>query len=681
MCLTTSRKEESVKLLLVTDILPEPPQSRVRQQEIVEQTVPALEVLHEHSFLVLNRNSSYFDELRTAAGRRKTIQIRSYGAHSDSDFQLLGMEDGPEGQRIRARIGSRVLEYHQPTSCSLRPVDGVGIVGVAALLDEAWERVLPSLFLGAEQTPRSTEPRQIGYLINNPKRLERRKGETFARIMTMSEALEPADVELLAYCPADIDLTSRTVVGYVLKERELVRVKRRVPSVNGNFLLKLRPFDRGIGYRNYRIWCREQRIEVCLPCELSELATDKYLSYTLIEKFDPELQPYTEMLDGSKGQLADFLARYQSVFIKPCHGGLGNGSAVLRKLPTAVTATYYQDRKSESAQLSDVDHALEWVKPRTHGRKYIIQAGIQGKRYQGTAIDFRVEALHDGEDWEVELQGRVGAKDSDLSNTHQGGYDCDLHWLLDQVYRPDEAAALAHQVTEIAKRLASYLETHCLGKLMELGVDFVLDEQNRPFISEINSNPGLIWVRDYGDLFTLSAEEQCDFDRDVRPRGEVMARFLLSRLRQSRLSKPIWFEHVSTALSLTPRQREAVMRYISALINGHSSTVELPTMVAKDRQPRIVFLSISNGPEACDVALGDGEGLKAAIIKATRRLSSIRTVSRYVPSHIKLDIVRDVQTYRSVDLSRPLAFDTSFRGLAFARPTEIAFIPELSRAQ
>ncbi len=94
---------------------------------------------------------------------------------------------------------------------------------------------------------------------------------------------------------------------------------------------------------------------------------------------------------------------------------------------------------------------------------------------------------------------------------------------------------------------------------------------------------------------------------------------------------------------------------------------------ADDREPRMLFISASDGRGSARVALGRGEGIVAAIDDAVAQLQSgpdrpIRWV--------RVDTVQEVAANREVALHRELAFDRTLVGVAFERHTGVALLPE-----
>ncbi len=100
--------------------------------------------------------------------------------------------------------------------------------------------------------------------------------------------------------------------------------------------------------------------------------------------------------------------------------------------------------------------------------------------------------------------------------------------------------------------------------------------------------------------------------------------------------------------------------------------VERPA--TEDSEPRIVFISVSDGQSPARVALGRGEGIMAAVEDALGQLS--RDALGDAAVWVRVDFVQEVAANREVAMNRELAFEPSLVGVAFERETGAAFLPD-----
>lgn len=137
--------------------------------------------------------------------------------------------------------------------------------------------------------------------------------------------------------------------------------------------------------------------------------------------------------------------------------------------------------------------------------------------------------------------------------------------------------------------------------------------------------------------------------------------FSLGRARApERPPGPPWLADLGEPLSLSPEEVQAVGGYAWRRLGGGAAPV-LPARLALDFEPRVVFLSASDGRSGARVAIGRGRGLMSAIESALARLPRDRE-DRW----LKLDIVLAARTIDSSAQRLPAAFDRTRHGLAFA---------------
>ena len=85
---------------------------------------------------------------------------------------------------------------------------------------------------------------------------------------------------------------------------------------------------------------------------------------------------------------------------------------------------------------------------------------------------------------------------------------------------------------------SAYLEAMYPKGVMELGFDFVLDQEGRPGIIELNTQPGMAKPGlpsdgAFGDIFRRRPKEQQLYARWLAPHGCALAGFLWQRLQET----------------------------------------------------------------------------------------------------------------------------------------------------
>ncbi len=139
-------------------------------------------------------------------------------------------------------------------------------------------------------------------------------------------------------------------------------------------------------------------------------------------------------------------------------------------------------------------------------------------------------------------------------------------------------------------------------------------------------------------------------------------------------ARPIWFCDLEEPLDLELPAAEELLRYIRLKITADGTSSELPPLVTEDRQPRVVFVSVSDSRNPARVTMGRGQGLVAALDDASKQL--LQPPWDQPPVWFKFDLVTETVCMPEVDLDFPLAHDRSLYGLAFDREFALAFLPE-----
>ena len=143
-------------------------------------------------------------------------------------------------------------------------------------------------------------------------------------------------------------------------------------------------------------------------------------------------------------------------------------------------------------------------------------------------------------------------------------------------------------------------------------------------------------------------------------------------------SQTFWFDDIKSSLRLTEGDAGLLVRFASAALLSskvEAETAELPVGLKKDKDTRVILLSISNGITRASVFPGAGKGVLDAILQA---VSSARKIPNDwgVQPWVKLDIVQDVLILHNLEFSSPLPFDESLYGIALDSQTGAAFLPE-----
>ena len=137
----------------------------------------------------------------------------------------------------------------------------------------------------------------------------------------------------------------------------------------------------------------------------------------------------------------------------------------------------------------------------------------------------------------------------------------------------------------------------------------------------------------------------------------------------------VWFDDFQAPFfPVVSEEREIVSSLADVILHRESQEIFLGR-IPDDRQPRIVFLSVSDRQTTAKVFLGTGMGIARAIAHVLSKMDRLLETG-YQPQWLKLDIVQDAIPLDGISWEKPLKLDRSLYGLAFDRESEIAFLPE-----
>jgi len=138
----------------------------------------------------------------------------------------------------------------------------------------------------------------------------------------------------------------------------------------------------------------------------------------------------------------------------------------------------------------------------------------------------------------------------------------------------------------------------------------------------------------------------------------------------------IWFDDLKEPLRLSEDDRSSLGRAVWTYATEPGTDIgRLLAAWRDDSDPRIVFVSVSDGVDPAQVGVGAGRGLVEAIRYATRQAMS--DFGRHKPVRwVRLDVVDDVLTLSSDTEATVLPWRRKITGLASDRPVGLALLPE-----
>jgi len=193
--------------------------------------------------------------------------------------------------------------------------------------------------------------------------------------------------------------------------------------------------------------------------------------------------------------LEHLLGRYDCLYLKPTTASVGNGIIRIRRVQSDNIADINVLGKTKSLKVS-TQQIIKLVKKRKY--KYLVQQGISLMTYQEHPVDFRVSIQKDGNGcWSyVGMVGRIAQKGAVVTNLHCGGTSFKAANLFDSWGW--DGREIERRVADLGIRIAQTLDDS-LPFIADLGLDIALDEQQHPWLLEVNFRDLRITFRNAGE--------------------------------------------------------------------------------------------------------------------------------------------------------------------------------------
>jgi hypothetical protein len=296
------------------------------------------------------------------------------------------------------------------------------------------------------------------------------------RILELYQRYHNLNLKLYAFTPADILWKEQRIIGLSLKKGIWKQSSFPFPHVvyNRSFnkkLITIERLEKAIG-RNKCF----NNINFFNKWDLYNL-----LKQSILNPYVPDTFLYKEL------NVSELLEKYKLVYIKPSYGFKGESVYRVELMDNSdihislhSSAPRYICRKNEGFQeILDELLGLE---------EFIVQQGIRMSQLDHKYFDIRVLVQKGilGE-WTVSaITCRVAHEH--YFNTSMCETIYDVTEILPRLISPETMNETLRSLYEVSVKAAEEAETH-MGSLGEMSVDFVLDEQSKLWIIELNGKP------------------------------------------------------------------------------------------------------------------------------------------------------------------------------------------------
>ncbi len=295
------------------------------------------------------------------------------------------------------------------------------------------------------------------------------------RILELYQRYHNLNLKLYAFTSSDILWKEQRIIGFSLKKGIWKQSSFPFPHV---------VYNRCFNKKSVTI----QRLEKAIgrnKCFNNINFFNKWDLYNLLKQsnlktYVPDTFIYNEV------NISELLEKYKLVYIKPSYGSKGKSVYRVELTENGDThislhslAPRYICRKNEGIQ-----EKLEVLRL----KKYMVQQGIRMSQLDHQYFDIRVLVQKGilGE-WTVStISCRVAYEH--YFNTSMCETIYDVVEILPRLVSPEKVNEILRSLNEISIKAAQEAETY-MGSLGELSVDFVLDEQRKLWIIELNGKP------------------------------------------------------------------------------------------------------------------------------------------------------------------------------------------------
>lgn len=311
---------------------------------------------------------------------------------------------------------------------------------------------------------------------------QRKDPKTVRKAYYYAMAAKAENVELLYFCPPDVDLSNRKINGLMFINGQWRPVQRPFPDViyNAGSPAKLAQYKETIN-----------ALKKDIPFTTHSVGhkMSVYRRLKEAETFADYLIPSIAI--SSPQNLIEFMMQYPKVVFKPVDGHQGQGVTFIEKLPKGYLV------KSSLQQLSYSQTQLEsFIQSRIKERQHLVQPYINSRTKKGGSFDLRLHVQKNGQgEWIITLMyARLSRGQSIITNLSSGGYRVPIDKFLKDEY-PTTANSRKRQLENFALSLAKHLDDLQVKNhgehLDELGIDIGIDQSNKIWIYEVNWRPGL----------------------------------------------------------------------------------------------------------------------------------------------------------------------------------------------
>ncbi|QGG46879.1 YheC/YheD family endospore coat-associated protein [Heliorestis convoluta] len=298
-------------------------------------------------------------------------------------------------------------------------------------------------------------------------------------------------LSIFVFSPNQVHWKERMVTGfhYNLSKKKWKRKKIPLPDIVYD-----RYFNLGKGWRE-AVYCRRNLNKVGVAL-FNPVVADKYVVHGLLQN-DPDIAshlPETYLFAGQDKELKRLLLRWGSAYLKPVLGTKGEG--IVRITNNSKQGSFYIEEAKKGARYwASLHKTMAILKRSSKLKKYVIQQAIDSGRWKDRIFDIRVLAQRDSTGkWNITGMAARVAANGITCNIHTGAKAISMEELKEE----KSITVSEEEMEKVALKITDHL-TMKYPTLGELGLDFLIDQDNKIWFLEANARPGRIIFQKIGD--------------------------------------------------------------------------------------------------------------------------------------------------------------------------------------
>ncbi|PKM80337.1 MAG: hypothetical protein CVU89_14065 [Firmicutes bacterium HGW-Firmicutes-14] len=320
---------------------------------------------------------------------------------------------------------------------------------------------------------------------------------------------------VFVFAPNNVDTINNKIHGLYLTRDETGTVIWKwhhfpLPDIVYDRIL-FRTAEKRILTRNITSFLtKEKHIRYFNPKFLNKWETHSILSKNeALNRHLPDTRLYRDITG-----LADFLAGYETVYLKPVNGSLGQNIIRIDLVNTGISFKYRHGKKTVNGVWQTVDEMEKGLGKFLSKRPYIMQQGLNLIKFEDRVFDIRVLMQKNGDGHWVNSAtvARVAPEGGIFPNVAAGGEPRNIDTLWKELTSCAWAESADCQLTEKISLVAADTLERALGTFGEIGLDIGIDNSGNVWIIEVNSKPSRkVFPKDQLNLKNLSITLPIDF--------------------------------------------------------------------------------------------------------------------------------------------------------------------------